>query len=92
MPRDLEIKERYSWQHEWPEHLVMFGALLRDFDGYIEGRLRFLGYRRVWKTFNGFEEDEKRRGGVEVWRWNSTLAKPPWGGRALGVLRGPYDE
>jgi hypothetical protein len=26
-------------------------------------------YRRVWRTWNGFEEDEKRRGGIEVWRW-----------------------
>jgi len=70
----------------------MFGALLHDFNGYVEGRLRYLGYRPVWKMTNGFEEDERRRGGVEVWRWNSTLAKPPLAGRSLGVLQAPYDE
>lgn len=91
-PWDLKGEVRQTWQHKWPEHLVMFGALLHDFDGYVEGRLRYLGYRPIWRMSNGFEEDERRRGGVEVWRWNSTLAIPLLAGRPFGVLQAPYDE
>lgn len=61
-----------KWKHTWPRRLVMFSVL----PSYQEGDhpsvgtfLQSLGYHKVWWTWNGFEEDEKRRGGVEVWAW-----------------------
>ncbi|KAG8760728.1 glycosylphosphatidylinositol anchor biosynthesis [Serendipita sp. 396] len=63
-----------EWQHSWPKHLVMFGVLAQKEDTKGQSVKQFLqekGYDRVWRTWNGFEEDEKRRGGVEVWKWSS---------------------
>ncbi|VDB82731.1 unnamed protein product [Peniophora sp. CBMAI 1063] len=56
------------WVHEWPTHLVLFGALLHE-EG-VEYKLRDLGYNQVWHAGNGIEEDPRRRGGVRVWLWN----------------------
>ncbi|KZV64343.1 glycosyltransferase family 22 protein [Peniophora sp. CONT] len=53
------------WLHEWPSHLVFFGALLRE-EG-VEAKLRELGYNQLWHEGNGLEEDPRRRGGVRVW-------------------------
>lgn len=64
-----------QWRHTWPKYLVMFGVLpqMKDQEGTtVADVLHQKGYKRVWRTWNGFEEDEKRRGGVEVWRWTST--------------------
>ncbi|KIM28889.1 glycosyltransferase family 22 protein [Serendipita vermifera MAFF 305830] len=62
-----------SWKHTWPQHLVMFGVLPKvenpDTGETVGYFLRKKGYERSWRTFNGFEEDDKRRGGVEVWSW-----------------------
>jgi phosphatidylinositol glycan class B len=59
-----------SWNHTWPSHLVFFGALRRS--PGVEKLLEQQGYIVSWKTGNGFEEDVRRRGGVEVWRWSSS--------------------
>ncbi|PVF98864.1 hypothetical protein CPB86DRAFT_704237 [Serendipita vermifera] len=61
-----------KWRHSWPERLIMFGVLPKvqsKAHSSFENLLKQKGYRRVWRTWNGFEEDEKRRGGVEVWKW-----------------------
>jgi phosphatidylinositol glycan class B len=53
----------------------MFGVLPKskvNGDSDIATILQRLGYNRVWRTWNGFEEDEKRKGGVEVWKWRGT--------------------
>ena len=64
-----------EWKHTWPQYLVMFGVLPKskfNEDSDVATILQKLGYSRVWRTWNGFEEDEKRKGGVEVWKWTST--------------------
>lgn len=55
-----------DWRHEWPRYLVLFGALLEEED--VKAILTRRGYTEVWSGMNGFEEDERRRGGVRVWR------------------------
>jgi phosphatidylinositol glycan class B len=63
-----------EWRHSWPQRLIMFGVLPKiqsKTHGSFENLLKQQGYRRVWRTWNGFEEDEKRRGGVEVWEWTN---------------------
>jgi phosphatidylinositol glycan class B len=56
-----------AWRHNWPRYLVVFGALLQDDD--VATLLRNQGYQEVWVGNNGFEQDERRRGGVHVLRW-----------------------
>jgi len=62
-----------DWKYSWPEYLVMFGVLpnvaSHDGSGTVGSFLREKGYAHTWRTFNGYEEDDKRRGGIEVWRW-----------------------
>jgi len=60
-----------SWSHSWPSHFVLFGALL-DIKGVRE-LLEETGYREDTRFINGFEEDEKRRGGVQLWRWDASF-------------------
>lgn len=56
-----------DWRHEWPKHLVVFGALFLDQE--VEQLLiQDLGYVVVWQEGNGIEEDSRRRGGVSVLR------------------------
>ncbi|TDL27414.1 glycosyltransferase family 22 protein [Rickenella mellea] len=55
-----------TWNHEWPSHIVLFGALLDESILYI---LHDRGYRETWAQWNGWEEDWRRRGGVRVWAW-----------------------
>jgi hypothetical protein len=50
--------------------LVFFGALLTE--PGVEATLAHAGYARTWRTWNGFEEDKRRRGGVEVWKWRAS--------------------
>jgi phosphatidylinositol glycan class B len=63
----------YPWRHEWPRFLVFFSALLTE--PGVKATLTHAGYTRIWRTWNGFEEDERRRGGVEVWKWNAPDAE-----------------
>jgi len=56
-----------NWTHTWPLHLVFFEALIRD--PAVKGILTQRGYGEVWSVSNGFEEDPRRRGGVEAWKW-----------------------
>ncbi|KAI0082831.1 hypothetical protein K474DRAFT_1715428 [Panus rudis PR-1116 ss-1] len=55
-----------AWQHTWPQYLIMFGALLRE-PGITDVVLA-LGYKRVWHREMGWEGDERRQGGVIVWK------------------------
>ena len=57
----------HAWQHEWPQNLVFFGALL-EMDGVHE-YLRRVGYEEVWRAEYGWEGDSRRKGGVRVWRY-----------------------
>lgn len=64
-----------TWIHTWPQYLVMFGVLPKVKEPHHPSVADFLqnrGYRQVWRTWNGFEEDEKRKEGVEVWKWTVT--------------------
>ena len=54
------------WSHTWPSHIVLFGDLLTR-DGVRE-LLEKKGYREVWVGRNGWEEDDKRQGGVRIWQ------------------------
>jgi phosphatidylinositol glycan class B len=46
------------------------GVLLEGEEGEkVEIYLRGVGYKEVWRDGNGWEEDERRRGGVRVWKW-----------------------
>ncbi|KAI1794633.1 Alg9-like mannosyltransferase family-domain-containing protein [Ganoderma leucocontextum] len=57
----------YPWRHEWPQNVVFFGALLEQ-DG-VHDLLGRLGYEPVWYKGSLWEEDSRRRGGVQVWRY-----------------------
>lgn len=59
----------WVWNHTWPSHLVFFGALIKD--PKIKEILNQRGYKPVWITGNGFEEDPRRRGGIEIWKYNN---------------------
>ncbi|KAJ6525673.1 glycosyltransferase family 22 protein [Mycena capillaripes] len=59
---------QYPWVHTWPQHLVFFGALLRE-DG-VQKLLEQRGYTRVWSAGREWEGDsDERKGGVQVWRY-----------------------
>ncbi|KZT34404.1 glycosyltransferase family 22 protein [Sistotremastrum suecicum HHB10207 ss-3] len=60
-----------DWSHEWPSHLVFFGALL-DNPGVRDLFIR-LGYRGVWSSTAWWEEDLRRRKGVRVWQYTPSL-------------------
>lgn len=62
------LPEGTNWQHEWPQLLVMFGALLQDDE--IRTLLATKRYREVWKMESGWEGDRRRQGGVRVWRFS----------------------
>ena len=53
-----------NWQHEWPQYLVLFGALLED--DQVAALLTSRGYKMVWHEDYGWEGDSRRRGGVMV--------------------------
>lgn len=74
--RTSHVLFRDDWKHTWPQYFVMFGSLLGENNGNVTVRALLVKhqYTRVWRTWNGFEEDEKRRGGVEVWRWQGSDA------------------
>ncbi|KNZ79328.1 GPI mannosyltransferase 3 [Termitomyces sp. J132] len=58
----------YPWIHEWPRHLVFFGALLEHEE--VRNMLEAKGYREVWKRGKMWEGEGRRKGGVRVWRWS----------------------
>jgi phosphatidylinositol glycan class B len=58
---------KYSWRHEWPRHLVLFGHLLQQ-DG-VKDLLQEKGYREVWRAGREWEGEGTRKGGVRVWKW-----------------------
>lgn len=60
-----------SWQHEWPEYIVCFGALLEVPD--LRSLLERKGYKQVWRESYGWEEDGKRRGGVMIWKFQGAI-------------------
>ncbi|KAG8861969.1 glycosylphosphatidylinositol anchor biosynthesis [Tulasnella sp. 330] len=59
-----------DWKHTWPSHLAFFGALIEG-NSTLQPILEKHGYQKTWFSGNGWEEDEKRRGGVQVWSWTS---------------------
>lgn len=59
-----------------PSHVVLFGSLLEVQDGpdgpAVKDALAGLGYQAVWTMWNGFDctqDEPRRRGGVQIWRW-----------------------
>ncbi|KAH8827042.1 glycosyltransferase family 22 protein [Flagelloscypha sp. PMI_526] len=59
-----------NWRHEWPKHLVLFGALL-DVTG-VRDVLQDLGYEEVWSAGRWWEGDEdERKGSVRVWKFTA---------------------
>jgi phosphatidylinositol glycan class B len=67
-----------GWNHTWPSHLLMFGALENQLSPSndipksvttVKSKLEELGYKVIWRSGNGWEEDERRKGGVVVWEW-----------------------
>lgn len=59
-----------GWTHEWPSHLVVFDALLKQDGGTVERLLKERGYREERRLWNShWHEDERRRGDVVVLRW-----------------------
>ncbi|KAH9901522.1 glycosyltransferase family 22 protein [Cubamyces lactineus] len=62
----LQTDASYPWKHEWPQNLVFFGALLEQ-PGIKDVLLR-KGYGEVWSAEYGWEGDDRRKGGVRVWR------------------------
>jgi GPI mannosyltransferase 3 len=60
----------YPWTHEWPRHLVFFGALLED-EG-MRDLFTSSGYKEVYTAGRSWEGDgDNRKGGVRVWRWGA---------------------
>jgi hypothetical protein len=56
----------------------MFGALENQVSPFndipksattVKSKLEELGYEVIWRAGNGWEEDERRKGGVVVWEW-----------------------
>lgn len=68
IPGQVHDPERpYPWRHEWPLHLVFFGALLEQ-DG-VQTLLEEKGYNEVHAFGRSWEGDDfKRKGGVRVWK------------------------
>ncbi|KAG1756415.1 glycosyltransferase family 22 protein [Suillus paluster] len=55
-----------GWLHEWPQYIVLFGALLRE-PGMLD-LFRNLGYEEVWKGGFEWEGEGQRKGAVRVWK------------------------
>ncbi|KAG8927178.1 glycosylphosphatidylinositol anchor biosynthesis [Tulasnella sp. 417] len=65
-PGDSSVTD---WIYAWPSHLAFFGHLTHTHPE-IEQILRQKGYQVTWETGNGWEEDERRRGGIQVWSFS----------------------
>ncbi|SJL00694.1 uncharacterized protein ARMOST_04007 [Armillaria ostoyae] len=67
-PAGASTTHVYPWVHEWPRHLIFFGALLRE-EG-VKDLLIGKGYAEVWHRGRSWEGDgDERKGGVRVWKW-----------------------
>ncbi|KAH8106820.1 glycosyltransferase family 22 protein [Cristinia sonorae] len=70
-PRPFSIpgatNQLHDWSHEWPQYIVMFGALLRK--PGVRELLTDRGYSIVWDKEFGWDGDENRQGGVKVWKY-----------------------
>jgi len=66
-PISLPTQQPVEWTHEWPKHLVVFGALFEDPE-VEELLINKLGYSAIWAEGNGLEEDPRRRGSVIILR------------------------
>lgn len=68
----LQVMEQSSrswdlgWRHEWPQYIVLFGALLRE-PGVLD-LFRNQSYKEVWKGGFEWEGEGQRRGAVRVWK------------------------
>ncbi|QRW00444.1 glycosyltransferase family 22 protein [Ceratobasidium sp. AG-Ba] len=66
-----------GWEHRWPSHLLMFSALESQTSfgrtKTVGTKLEELGYQVIRRIRNGWEEDERRKGGVVVWEWNERI-------------------
>jgi len=63
-----------EWKHTWPSHFVIFGALVDNstFEGRsVRAILDSKGYYEAWMDGNGYEEDERKRGGVRLWAYSA---------------------
>jgi phosphatidylinositol glycan class B len=69
----LSKSGRYPWIHEWPQHLVFFGALLEARG--VKELLEEKGYREVWNSGRKWEGEGHRKGGVKVWKWTESHTK-----------------
>jgi len=67
-----------GWTHTWPSHLVLFKNLLDEPCRLLEDctsvgeLLEKKGYRfekEFWNGIGGWHEDERRKGGIVVLRW-----------------------
>ena len=58
---------RYPWRHEWPTYLLFFGCLLEQTG--VEKMFIEQGYTQVWARGRHWEGDDKRKGGVRIWKW-----------------------
>ncbi|TRM62487.1 glycosyltransferase family 22 protein [Schizophyllum amplum] len=61
-----------DWRHEWPRYLVLYGALLERED--VRQLLLENGYKEMWSSGEKWWQgalgpDDKRMGGIRVWRW-----------------------
>ncbi|KAF8610365.1 hypothetical protein BDV93DRAFT_601383 [Ceratobasidium sp. AG-I] len=77
-PAPFTIPGRQSpergWNHTWPTHLLLFGVLETTHSPLnasttVKTRLEELGYTPLKRFRNGFEEDERRKGGVVLYEW-----------------------
>ncbi|KAK2466735.1 hypothetical protein APHAL10511_000993 [Amanita phalloides] len=59
---------QYPWRHEWPTYLIFFGCLLEE-EG-VERLFIEQGYTEVWRRGRHWEGDDKRKGGVRIWKWS----------------------
>jgi phosphatidylinositol glycan class B len=58
----------FPWAHEWPQYLVLFGALLKE--NGVRKTLEEKGYKEVWRKGREWEGEGNRKGGVRVWKWS----------------------
>ncbi|KII89152.1 glycosyltransferase family 22 protein [Plicaturopsis crispa FD-325 SS-3] len=59
-----------DWWHEWPQYIVLFGALLEDFG--VQDLLADKGYHEVQRYGKEWEGEGHRKGAVRVWMYSDT--------------------
>lgn len=63
------------WRHEWPQYVVMFGALL--YEPGVRDLLQSRGYVEIWNAEFGWEVENRRSGGVRIWKHTIERADDP---------------